>query len=316
MNKLFRGPCFAAVILLGMISAIFPKSLHAAEAGRAECRSLPSKILGHPVAYCVILPRGYDTDKTTQYPVLYFLHGLGGNEQVLLESGGMNEIEDLRAANKIKEFLVVAPNGGRSFYINSRDGKVRYEDFFVKEFIPFIESHYRIHATREERGITGVSMGGYGALRLGLKYPELFGSMSAHSAALIDKLPNFKGTDDQTAGIARVLGGSFGDPVDPKYWERESPFTIARAAVKSAEWKIYFDCGTDDDFGFNVGAQQFHDLLVSRAIPNEFHLYPGGHDLDYFSEHLPASLEFHSHTFGSGAPASKSSALSFLAGRP
>jgi S-formylglutathione hydrolase FrmB len=255
------------------------------------------------VAYCVILPRGYDTDKATQYPVLYFLHGLGGNEQVLLESGGMNEIEDLRAANTIQEFLVVAPNGGRSFYINSRDGHVRYEDFLIKEFIPFIESHYRIRATREERGITGVSMGGYGALRLGLKYPELFGSMSAHSAALIDKLPNFEATDEQTEAIARVLGGSFGNPLDPKYWIRESPFTIARIASKSSGFKIYFDCGTDDDFGFYAGAQQFHDLLVSRGIPNEFHLYPGGHDLDYFAEHLPASLEFHSRAFGSSAPA-------------
>jgi S-formylglutathione hydrolase FrmB len=277
----------------------------AADAGRAECRSLPSKILGHPVAYCVILPRGYDADQTTRYPVLYFLHGLGGNEQVLLESGGMNEIEDLRAGNKIGEFLVVAPAGGRSFYINSRDGRLRYEDFFIKEFIPFIEGHYRIDAVRKQRGITGVSMGGYGALRFGLKYPELFGSVSAHSAALIDKLPKFEGSDDQTSGIARVLGGSFGNPVDAKYWERESPFTIVRTSPKPANLPIYFDCGTNDDFGFNVGAKKFHDLLVSRGIPNEFHLYPGGHDMGYFADHLPASLEFHSRVFGAAAAAKK-----------
>jgi S-formylglutathione hydrolase FrmB len=288
-------------LLLTLMSIMFSRTAQAADAGRAECRSVPSKILGHPVAYCVILPRGYDSDKTTQYPVLYFLHGLGGNEQVLLESGGMNEIEDLRAANKIGEFLVVAPAGGRSFYVNSRDGHVRYEDFFIKEFIPFIESHYRIDAVRKGRGITGVSMGGYGALRFGLKYPELFGSVSAHSAALIDKLPRFEGSDDQTEGIARVLGGSFGNPVDAKYWERESPFTIVLTNAKPANLPIYFDCGTDDDFGFNVGAQKFHDLLVLRGIPNEFHLYPGGHDMEYFADHLPASLEFHSHAFGTAA---------------
>ena len=114
---------------------------------------VPSKILGHPVAYCVILPSGYDTEKTAEYPVLYFLHGLGGNEQLLLNSGGMDLIEDLRAQRKIGEFLVVAPNGGRTFYINSRDGKVRYEDFFTREFIPFIESHYRIRGGRKTRGI-------------------------------------------------------------------------------------------------------------------------------------------------------------------
>jgi S-formylglutathione hydrolase FrmB len=301
MNKVFRAAGAGALLVALMLAAMFSPAAHAADAGRAECRSMPSKILGHPVAYCVILPRGYDTDTTTRYPVLYFLHGLGGNEQTLLESGGMNEIEDLRAANKISEFLVVAPNGGRSFFINSRDGHVRYEDFFIQEFIPFIETHYRIDAVRKDRGITGVSMGGYGALRLGLKYPALFGSVSAHSAALIDKLPRFEGSEDQTSQIARVLGGSFGNPVDAKYWERESPFTIVKTGPKPANLPIYFDCGTDDDFGFNVGAQKFHDLLVSRGIPNEFHLYPGGHDMDYFADHLPASLEFHSHAFGVAA---------------
>ncbi|HEY4878954.1 MAG TPA: alpha/beta hydrolase family protein [Candidatus Acidoferrales bacterium] len=304
MSRFFRAGRLGAFLLVVTVAAIFAPVVHAADAGRAECRSMPSKILGHPVAYCVILPRGYDTDTATRYPVLYFLHGLGGNEQTLLESGGMNEIEDLRAANKISEFLVVAPNGGRSFFINSRDGHVRYEDFFIQEFIPFIESHYRIDAVRKDRGITGVSMGGYGSLRFGLKYPALFGSVSAHSAALIDKLPRFEGSEDQTSKIARVLGGSFGNPVDPKYWERESPFTIVKTGPKPANLPIYFDCGTDDDFGFNQGAQKFHDLLVSRGIPNEFHLYPGGHDMDYFADHLPASLEFHSHAFGV-APASK-----------
>src|ERR1700690_4390008 len=102
--------------------------------GRAECRSAPSKILGHPVPYCVILPSDYDANKTSDYPALYFLHGLGGNEQLLLNSGGMNMIQDLRDSKRIGEFLIVAPDAGRSFYINSRDNKVRYEDFFIREF--------------------------------------------------------------------------------------------------------------------------------------------------------------------------------------
>jgi S-formylglutathione hydrolase FrmB len=300
LGRKFLGKLVFLAWGLLTLGAAVASPVRAADAGRAECRSMPSKILGHAVNYCVILPRGYDTDKGTQYPVLYFLHGLGGNEQVLLESGGMNEIEDLRAAGKISEFLVVAPAGGRAFWINSRDGKVRYEDFFIREFIPFIESHYRIRVGRGQRGITGVSMGGYGALRFGLKYSEMFNAVSAHSAALVDKLPKFNGTKDQTEGIARILGGSFGDPVDVKYWEQESPFTIVRNEPKPAGLAIYFDCGTDDDFGFNVGAKKFDELLTARGIAHEFHLYPGGHDLDYFADHLPASLEFHSKAFSSG----------------
>ncbi len=127
--------------------------------------------------------------------MLYFLHGLGENAQVLLTSGGWNLIQNLWEQKQIGDFLIVAPSAGRSFYINSRDGRVRYEDFFIREFLPFIESHYRIRAERRYRGISGISMGGYGALRFAFRYPELFGSVSAHSAALVAKLPDAAASD-------------------------------------------------------------------------------------------------------------------------
>lgn len=266
--------------------------------GRAECRTAPSKILGHPVPYCVILPPSYDTQTSQKYPVLYSLHPLGGNSQTLIESGGLDLIEDLWRQKQIGEFLIVTPDAGRSFYINSRDGRVRYEDFFIREFIPFIETHYRIRHERAERGISGMSMGGYGALRFGFLYPNLFGSVSAHSAALIEQSPHGNLSAQQDMGISRVLGSAFGSPFDPAYWQRESPFTIVREHPRPAGLQIYFDCGTDDSYGFNRGAQAFHDLLVSRGIPHEFHLYPGGHDWNYFAQHLPASLAFHSRAFG------------------
>ena len=79
-----------------------------------------------------------------RYPVLYFLHGLGQNEQTLFSTGGWSVIEDLRRQHKIADFLVVAPEGKRSFYINSPGNKVRYSDFFLQEFMPYIESRYRI----------------------------------------------------------------------------------------------------------------------------------------------------------------------------
>ncbi len=284
----------AAIIIFAAICA----APAGAAPGRAECRSAPSKILGHPVPYCVILPADYDTDKANEYPVLYFLHGLGGNEQMLLNSGGMNLIQDLRDSKRIGEFLIVAPDAGRSFYINSRDGKVRYEDFFIREFLPYIESHYRIRAERKSRGITGVSMGGYGALRFALLYPNLFVAVSAHSPALIDVPPKINVSDEQQAAVAEELGRAFGSQVDLKFWKRESPFTIVRDGAKPAGLQIYFDCGTDDDFGFNKGSEEFDKLLTAHGIAHEFHLYPGGHDWEYFAEHLPASFEFQSRAFG------------------
>jgi S-formylglutathione hydrolase FrmB len=283
------------VLFLGW-SAI-PSTAQAAALGRGECRSMPSKILGHAVQYCVVLPPNYDSSKQA-YPVLYFLHGLGSNSEILINSGGMDLINDLWTQNNIGEFLIVTPDAGRSFYINSRDGKVRYEDFFIHEFIPYIEKQYRVRSDREHRGVSGVSMGGYGALRFGFRYPQLFGSVSAHSAALLASLPVGSASGYQGAILSRILGSAFGSPPASAYWNQNNPFTIVRNGARATGLKIYFDCGTEDDYGFDAGAKAFHDLLDSRHIPNEFHLYPGGHDWNYVAEHFPASLEFHSRAFG------------------
>jgi S-formylglutathione hydrolase FrmB len=85
-----------------------------------------------------------------RYPVLYFLHGLGDNEQTLFNSGGWTLLDDLRQRHKVGDFLIVAPEGRRGFYINSADGSVRYSDFFLQEFIPLIESKYRVSSGRKQ----------------------------------------------------------------------------------------------------------------------------------------------------------------------
>src|SRR6476660_2714396 len=117
---------------------------------RIDCSALNSKILKQVVHYCVYLPAGYDTGATQhspqRYPVLYLLHGLGDNEQTLFNSGGWTLLDDLRKQHKMGDFLIVAPEGGRTFYINSADGSVRYNDFFLQEFMPLIEHKYSIRA--------------------------------------------------------------------------------------------------------------------------------------------------------------------------
>ena len=158
---------------------------------RTDCNVINSRILKQAVHYCVQLPPDYDAKASAQrrYPVLYFLHGLGQNEQTLFSTGGWSVIEDLRRQHKIADFLVVAPEGKRSFYINSPGDKLRYSDFFLQEFMPYIESKYRVRPGRKGRAITGVSMGGYGALRFAFAHPELFSAVSAQSAALITQTP-------------------------------------------------------------------------------------------------------------------------------
>jgi S-formylglutathione hydrolase FrmB len=294
MNKFSRVA--EAALLLGSI--VVPQTLRAAV--RAECLSASSKILGRPVAYCVILPPSYDTEKARRYPILYLLHGLGDNEQMLIHSGGFNLVQDLWERRQLGEFLIVTPDGGSSFYINSRDGRLRYEDFFLQEFLPQIEKRYRAQSGRAYRGIAGISMGGYGALHLAFRHPELFSSVGTHSAALLEKLPRVTVSDSRQTARSRIFGDVFGSPLDPAFWKQNDPLTIVRTA-RLAGLHIYFDCGSEDDYGFDAGAVVLDKTLRSRHISHEFHLYPGGHNWVYVAEHLPGLLQFHFRSFESAA---------------
>jgi S-formylglutathione hydrolase FrmB len=294
MSSPSRAPLVALAVFLALG---FPCRGQAA--WRAECLSLHSRILGRDVGYCVLLPPSYETAKLKRYPVLYYLHGLGDNQQMFLHAVGLNLIQDLSERGRIGEFLIVTPQGDTSFYINSRDGRDRYEDFLLREFFPAIQRRYRVARGRKSRGIAGLSMGGYGALHLAFRHPQLFVSVSASSAALLEKLPAITVQNAPQAAVRRILGGAFGTPPDPAFWERESPLTLART-FRPAGLKIYFDCGTEDNYGFDAGARALDKILTRRHIPHEFHLYPGRHDWLYFAQRLPASLEFHSKAFGLG----------------
>jgi S-formylglutathione hydrolase FrmB len=288
----YPGLVFALLILL---------PLTAGAQSRTDCNAIASRILKRAVHYCVQLPPDYDAPASKQhrYPVLYFLHGLGQNEQTLFNTGGWSLIEDLRRQHKIIDFLIVAPDGGRSFYINSADNSLRYSDFFLQEFMPYIESRYRIRPGRQGRAITGVSMGGYGALRFAFAHPDLFSAVSAQSAALITQTPQELSAAGQSNGpLGRVLAQAFGQPVSLPHWKQNSVFALARA--NQADLKrlaIYFNCGQNDDFGFEDGAAALHQQLQAEGVKHEYHSYPGDHSVTYFLSHMGEVMEFHSRAF-------------------
>ena len=271
---------------------------------RIDCSALNSRILKQVVHYCVYLPAGYDASATAhppqRYPVLYFLHGLGDNEQTLFNTGGWTLLDDLRHQHKMGDFLIVAPEGRRSFYINSADGSVRYSDFFLQEFLPHIESKYRLRPGRAGRAISGISMGGYGALRFAFAHPELFSAASAQSAALITESPHTLDSASNTgAPLAGVLAPVFGKPINVAHWNENSPFLLAkRNAVALRKMSIYFNCGQDDNYGFEKGAAVLHEQLQKEGVKHEYHAYPGDHSLTYFLSHFAEVMEFHSRAFG------------------
>src|ERR1022692_702907 len=271
---------------------------------RIDCNAMNSRILKHPVHYCVYLPASYDTGETGRpaqnYPVLYFLHGLGDNERTLFNSGGWTLLDDLRRQHKMGEFLIAAPEGGRTFYINSADGSVRYSDFFLQEFIPRIETKYRVSKGRSNRAISGISMGGYGALRFAFSHPEMFSAASAQSAALITETPQELDTAARSgAPLGKMLAAVFGSPIEVQHWKDNSPFVLAgRNQAGLRRLAIYFNCGQDDNYGFEKGAAALHEQLQKEGVKHEYRPYPGDHSLSYFLAHFAEFMEFHSRAFG------------------
>ena len=184
---------------------------------RTDCNVINSRILKQAVHYCVQLPPDYDARDSTQrrYPVLYFLHGLGQNEQTLFSTGGWSVIEDLRRQHKIEDFLVVAPEGKRKFLHQLARQFVPLQRFLS----PGIHASHRKQISRspgtEGRAITGVSMGGYGALRFAFAHPELFSAVSAQSAALITQTPQeLSDAGHSGTPLGRLMGPAFGEPIN------------------------------------------------------------------------------------------------------
>lgn len=280
--------------------------------GRIDCASVPSKALKRAVPYCVLLPNSYDSAPTTKFPILYFLHGLGDNQQSLINMGAWNLVSDLRQQNKVSDFLIATPQGWSTFYINSADGRTLYSDFLLNEFMPLIERKYRVRTDRGGRAISGISMGGYGALRLAFAYPQKFSAVSAESAALFAESPKILDSAMHSgAPRGRLLENVFGSPIDVAHWKANDPFTLARQnAAAISRLAIYFNCGDADGYGFNQGAAVLDKQLTSEKIPHIYKQYPGEHSLTYFLSHMDEVMEFHSrefakHPLATGTAASK-----------
>jgi S-formylglutathione hydrolase FrmB len=280
-------------------------SLPAHAQSRIDCNALNSRILKYPVHYCVYLPASYDASGRTKIPphaiqsFIFFTDSATTNKRSSTAADGPCSTI-CTPATTIGDFLIVAPEGRRGFYINSADGSVRYSDFFLQEFIPLIESKYRVSSGRKNRAISGISMGGYGALRFAFSHPEMFSAVSAQSAALITESPEELDSAARSgAPLGKVLAAVFGNPINVSHWKNNSPSVLAqRNAAALRKMAIYFNCGQDDNYGFEKGAAALHDQLQKEGVKHEYRAYPGDHSLAYFLSHFEEVLIFHSQAFG------------------
>ncbi len=282
--------------LASLVLALVASPVVAHAESTLEYITVDSKAVHKSVRVGVYLPDGYEANDA-RFPVLYFLHGMFGNERKWENRGVPDQLDELIAQKKVPPMIVVCPNGENSMYVNWVSGKADWEIFIADELPKAIDAKYRTIAGRTGRGISGDSMGGFGALNIAFHHPDEFASVSAHSAALFAVDPN--NLSDRMKQMAARWKDVFGAPVDVKNWERNNPLKVAETADADAlkSLTIYFDCGNHDHFGFDQTNVELHQELEKRGIPHQWTLRDGDHGDEYFRANVCHSLEFHGAAF-------------------
>ncbi len=285
-------PLRFALFLMLIPGFFFGQTIHQGKI--LEGLTMPSTILGRQLHFAIYLPPDYDLS-SRRYPVVYLLHGYSDNETAWIQFGEAPSAADHGIAERqIPPMILVMPDGGVSWYINDYQGNNRWEDAFISEFIPYIDANYRTRTSREYRGISGLSMGGWGSLTLAMRHPDLFSACAAFSAALwIDD--DIVAMDDNN--FERYVGGIFGNKLKGKdrlnaHLRQYNPLDLAKNQPLEQLKKIrfYLDCG-DDDWLLR-GNCALHDILSERKIPHEFRVRDGGHQWHYWRSGISEGLKF------------------------
>ena len=244
----------------------------------------------------VFTPPSYKRDRGRRYPVLYFLHDAYGDAWTLARRGIAAELTRRMEDGRLPEFLVVAPGGSGSWFSDFHDGSRKYEELLATGLPAWIEEHYRVLPGRASRGITGISMGGYGAFKLALKRPSLFGSVSALSGALIpiewEDLRRYPWIVRFT--LKRVFGRSAADNSlnENDVWE-----ILRRSHFASSPFPAHLRAGTEDLYGLDGVAAQFGSFLNQHGVATTVVLEPGRHDWSYWRTAMISIAEWHGRQF-------------------
>jgi S-formylglutathione hydrolase FrmB len=290
-----------------LLALFFHTAVAAQPAPAAKTVEFESKSVGRAMKYQVVLPKGYETG-TDRYPVLYLLHGFSGN----YTNWGRLKVPEFAAAY---DLIVVMPDAGNSWYVNwpkGDDGRLdNWEDAIAKDLIGHVDATYRTIARREGRAINGLSMGGYGALMLGLRHPDLFASAGSHSGAVgfakavatrlragedpaakkaprkASEAPNpqigIEGFSSQAERTPKGRPFSTAEQADA-----HDPFKLALDLASDRRPQIYIDCGTDDRL--IDGNRDLAKLLMEHKVPFTYAESPGGHNGAYWSRAVGASM--------------------------
>ena len=251
---------------------------------------LQSSLLAREVSYRVIVPADYKRKSSERYPVIYLLHGLFGH------FGNWTDKTEIATYAANYRFIIVMPEGNDGWWTDSATiPNHRYESYIVRELIPEIDKTYRTIADRDHRFIAGLSMGGYGAIKFGLKYSDMFSLVGSFSGALDAPLRDQDGTK-----LWATLLPPYG-PLGTTTRQQNDIFALLRN-ISADRMKtlpfFYLDCGTEDMFV--TTNRDFDALLLEKKLPHEFRELPGKHEWPYWDQQVQEFLRVASRKLDSG----------------
>lgn len=273
------------LLLSAPLIAEYPLTAARGPVPSVETVQLQSKLVNTSLPYNVILPKDYRQSRTTRYPVLYLLHGLAGHYTDWVTR---TNVADYAAPYRM---IIVMPEGNDGWYTDSASAPTdKYESYILRELIPDVDKRYRTIQARYGRGVAGLSMGGYGALKFGLKSPGTFAFVGSISGALA--APQW--TEEDLKGLKAIRDSVFSvfGPVSSETRKANDIYSIVRGLSAGRVTSLpyfYLDCGTED---FLIAMnQQFAALLREKKIPHEYRELPGDHNWEYWDQQVQEVLK-------------------------
>ncbi len=272
----------AALVLISSSPVLRASAASPSDPVRVVNEELKSKLVKTTLPYNVILPRDYLSTqaRNRRYPVIYLLHGLTGHFSNWVERTKVSEY------SRLSDVLIVMPEGNNGWYTDSATvPDHKYESYVIEELIPEVDRKFRTIESREGRAIAGLSMGGYGALKFGVKHPNKFifaGSMSGALDAAGWTEAELKGLTWIWETLVPVFGPSGGPTREANDLMKLYP-RLSAEQITALPY-IYLDCGTEDPL-LNSN-RKFAEMLLERKIPHQVRLLPGKHNWQYWDQQV------------------------------
>lgn len=251
-------------------------------AQKVDTITITSPTMNIQLKNIVILPAAYEASETKEYPVIYLLHGYGGNFKTWLDIK-----PDLPKIASEKGVIIVGPEGKNSWYWDSpKDSSLKFETYIAKELVSYVDSHYKTRKAPKGRAISGLSMGGHGGLWLGFRHPDIFGACGSMSGGVdIRPFPN-NWEMNKSLGVYKE---------NPDIWEKHTVINQLHL-IQPNSLAIIIDCGTEDFF-FQVN-ENLHRQMLQRNIKHDYITRPGVHNSEYWNNAIDYQIIFFSKFFG------------------